>query len=1391
MLSYEQKLFPNALNSSSRTSSMQELRRSSFGGISFKWGDSKGEQSTSKRFKFMDLIEKTLKDTNKQSTNSNNSHKPSSCDPFSMPNYSSCNSKSRNQKPNKDSLDDDQPRTRQSRSSSALGMKSEFSFFHSKESKWSKIKSELIRGKSMPSLHLGNDDSSKHNSCKLDRVCIDSKLSTSMKKLSIDSSAHQLPANPIITVTEHSPVASVQFFISPDAVESSPRIDEESNQLQQLPSLINQRMFIPSSRQFSITRSQTDSNINYYSEHQSEAPGSLHYITKSGHISALVILKAVHSVSFRDNICSERVCQGIINVLNSILSLGFLKHLNSPDPPDIFTSSADISQNTAQRIQCTNNENLSMFTIFLDTVVKVCRHLGCPHACHGGRPQAPQSERARKTIAEMFKLLYNGSEGEFVDYFRDMVAHRSIQEIVDTFHAYLGFCDDKNIISSPHRRSNGLHGHPNYVNNFGAGFSRHSRQMSQKTVESVIMSCVFNPIITRLVKMEQELKSQENMSLYRHVRQFVCYVRDHHGGVFRRVALGGLLDSLEYISKLNKQQQNNNDSKIANSNLTDQKCDPPASFTPSPYAASHILNEDLEKSCSHRKSFFRKKQSGMKKAPSNQSIYDEYLNITNMWSLQTGSINVLPSVNSSSAIQAANSCSTSALLKVNRAASPRLSVGDEEMAAQAGQARFMDKNDFNLVNWFKNKQSQQQTAQYIVQANDLAIGSGTSFQSALQDNLMVDTGFGDKMSRRPSFQSRTPKMSSAKSTSNVGLTLSKARKRMEDQLKNVFGKNKNKTGSFDNENIDLKLKDSNGELEHGIKGDGERIILRETKLIYMPAIRNGMIKFSFLLESCSPGTFPDPPLIAAILDLKAPVIARAAFFLECAHFVHRCNKGQWPSWMRLNFPMFRPSGPSKSGSGSRIGGRSAQIFHRNAGRMFYLWAEAIGAHIEELIYNEKNKECVTERKESDENHGNSGNDENSKKKGYRNDDDGEDFLDEATINPSGNECPFPLKIAACHLLFEITAFLRETHQYLPTRASKSSIRGISEKPSFEPKAMTANRRWSMALSSLGFSQTSAHSLMSLADNQIPTQPAQIGERRISFVLHEAEGEYNSEHSSNTTDTGRNDDAHAAVGELRKAAKRTSQSNATSGRPHLLRRATGSSSSPHSGSFKRRSIKLKKNQDRRTRHRTSSVALIEDTEDNLNHLMKRADSLRSRRKVSGISEKSDTSDRAEISGEESPGALSDDGQTADSADVLNADDSEIVRNMPWLRVVISLMNTLNYDCSHKHFCSPNCYRRQMRSCSRLVKVIKKVYEEHSDAEIVESIARIMDDKEDPTKKEKKFKRIVTGPSSPLKRMMSSAANLDRYIERDAYKSHSLHSSTGKFTSLIAGKFKTLI
>lgn len=49
--------------------------------------------------------------------------------------------------------------------------------------------------------------------------------------------------------------------------------------------------------------------------------------------------------------------------------------------------------------------------------------------------------------------------------------------------------------------------------------------------------------------------------------------------------------------------------------------------------------------------------------------------------------------------------------------------------------------------------------------------------------------------------------------------------------------------------------------------DSDYVIFRERKLVPIIPVLNGMKRFSFLLETCQPGSVPDHHLLAAILDL--------------------------------------------------------------------------------------------------------------------------------------------------------------------------------------------------------------------------------------------------------------------------------------------------------------------------------------------------------------------------------------------------------------------------------------------------------------------------------------------------------------------------------------------
>lgn len=57
--------------------------------------------------------------------------------------------------------------------------------------------------------------------------------------------------------------------------------------------------------------------------------------------------------------------------------------------------------------------------------------------------------------------------------------------------------------------------------------------------------------------------------------------------------------------------------------------------------------------------------------------------------------------------------------------------------------------------------------------------------------------------------------------------------------------------------------------------DSEFVVLKERKLVPILPVYNGMLRFSFLLETCQPGSVPDPHLLAAALDLVSGVYCSA------------------------------------------------------------------------------------------------------------------------------------------------------------------------------------------------------------------------------------------------------------------------------------------------------------------------------------------------------------------------------------------------------------------------------------------------------------------------------------------------------------------------------------
>lgn len=75
------------------------------------------------------------------------------------------------------------------------------------------------------------------------------------------------------------------------------------------------------------------------------------------------------------------------------------------------------------------------------------------------------------------------------------------------------------------------------------------------------------------------------------------------------------------------------------------------------------------------------------------------------------------------------------------------------------------------------------------------------------------------------------------------------------------------------------------------------------------------------------------------LSQDSPVISKAAYLVECAHFVRKCSLGQWPEWMRINMNTFRPQDSYAARTPGNMNARLTKVYQAAAARMFYIWGE--------------------------------------------------------------------------------------------------------------------------------------------------------------------------------------------------------------------------------------------------------------------------------------------------------------------------------------------------------------------------------------------------------------------------------------------------------------------
>ena len=91
---------------------------------------------------------------------------------------------------------------------------------------------------------------------------------------------------------------------------------------------------------------------------------------------------------------------------------------------------------------------ITAHNLMMNCIARILRHLGCPHGCSDGS-RGPQADFCRSQIQTILSKLYKASSKQFSSFLRRLVRDKSISDVIDFFHSYVGFCVDPTSLLSP------------------------------------------------------------------------------------------------------------------------------------------------------------------------------------------------------------------------------------------------------------------------------------------------------------------------------------------------------------------------------------------------------------------------------------------------------------------------------------------------------------------------------------------------------------------------------------------------------------------------------------------------------------------------------------------------------------------------------------------------------------------------------------------------------------------------------------------------------------------------------------------------------------------------------------------------------------------------------
>uniref|UniRef100_A0A0N4ZFZ3 UNC80 domain-containing protein n=1 Tax=Parastrongyloides trichosuri TaxID=131310 RepID=A0A0N4ZFZ3_PARTI len=888
-------------------------------------------------------------------------------------------------------------------------------------------------------------------------------------------------------------------------------------------------------------------------------------------------------------------------------------------------------------------------------------------------------------------------------------------------------------------------------------------------IEGIIIDIFFSSLVLKLNEKARELLLPENMSVYHDVRMFVNYVNENHGNPLRKTALSALIEKLknprkkddDYSKKTSiiddKKSFFNGDNRkksntasvgtITSVNKIYNKIDKYSTDNnPPALHHNHLMNHSIKSAShqkNHRQSHLPKHSASLDQFNDNDSNGDvigcdgnvpkQYNTNLEQQSETLGVEEGISSIISQNSPHLQGSFYNSKRKQQNISGGTSL-CGNDNAVGKVSASKFQFA--ISLLKGSSANNSNTNLKQDYSEEDIISLASSkngiellTNFSTENIINL-DDENFSHSSPAVISINSKAD-------TYNNNLAFQKAAIHALISDKKMIHL-KNLREGIRRFNFLLEMSNPGNVLDAPLIG---ALIDLKSPVISRACI---LLECSFYINRCNKGDWAE--WIKSNISISTGTFTRGVGSSNSSktNQTHGFQSSGWYNAIGINTSNYgsQIGGTYKSGTnyGPNIGvvGRNKKLhtMQRMAGRNFYRWGLCLAGKLKNLLDKE------------DENEKNCLNDDASlpDKRTMKLREELECFLDDATINcTSGEGTPKALQLLACFLLLQITTYLRESFQILPKVSKGIHTRNSGNQYTLQNPTQVGSistgdskynsqRRWSILSNTFIQHGGSIHSINEPSIPQVGIIGNVLSERRVSYSTVDDDSSTRGSHdtiddlgiANNPSDTNRKSGSSKAP-------------RITQGRTRLFKKTSpirkGSSSegiainnmkSSHKREFSfkfRRPSKQQADIQANVSPTAGQEDISEEREnvevgDNENST---GSTIHSHLQHSPLVTQNDIGDKsperrntttstkkASLLNQSTTHQNLNSVPSAPLSSTMLEEDEELTKKIPWIPIVLRILNSFDFNCTHELNCKRNCFLKCYRQCHKLLEAYKIIH-----------------------------------------------------------------------------------